>query len=83
MNSKKVCQPLCDVPSGSKVKLGDICCGCHARSKLFAMGLIPGTVLDVISGCCSGPCRLKVRGSDLVLGHGMASQILVHEEELS
>ena len=82
MNAKKECQPLCSFPSGTTVKLEDLPCGCHAKSKLYAMGLIPGTVLDVVSSGTSGPCRIKVRGSDLVLGHGIAEKILAQKEDL-
>jgi ferrous iron transport protein A len=44
------------------------------------MGLIPGTEVEITSGGY-GPCRMKVRNSELVLGHGMASKILAFKAE--
>jgi Fe2+ transport system protein FeoA len=38
------------------------------------MGLTPGTEIEVFANC-GGPCCLKVRGSSLTLGHGLAGSI--------
>lgn len=66
--------PLCRIPEGTLVKVEDLK-GCReARGKLYAMGLTPGTELEVVQSG-PGPCRLKVRGSDLVLGHGLSQKI--------
>ncbi|MEF2145322.1 MAG: FeoA domain-containing protein [Desulfovibrionaceae bacterium] len=66
---------LCRFPEGTLVRVEDLA-GCrNARSRLYAMGLTPGTELEVISSG-PGPCRLRVRGSDLVLGHGLADKII-------
>ncbi|MCF8108762.1 MAG: ferrous iron transport protein A [Desulfohalobiaceae bacterium] len=73
-------QPLNCFPAGSKVTIAhlDACRG--AKSRLYSMGLIPGTEVEITSGGC-GPCRMKVRNSELVLGHGMASKILAFKAE--
>lgn len=69
-------KPLCGYPDGATVKVEDLCGGRGARSRLYSLGLTPGTVLEVVSGG-NGPCRLKVRGSDLVLGSGLAEKVFV------
>lgn len=67
-------RPLCRIPEGTRVKVEDLE-GCRqARAKLYAMGLTPGTELEVVQSG-PGPCRLKVRGTDLVLGHGLSRKV--------
>lgn len=74
MNDKKNARCLAQFPPGSLVKVEDLA-GCEgARGKLYAMGLTPGTVLEVVSSG-RGPCRLKVRNTDVVVGHGLAHKI--------
>ncbi|WP_022660698.1 FeoA family protein [Paucidesulfovibrio longus] len=69
-------QPLCRFPQGSLVRVEDLASCRGARSRLYALGLTPGTELEVIS-TSGGPCRLRVRGSDLIIGHGLANKIIV------
>ena len=71
---KKDSRPLCRFSQGDMVRVEDLE-GCRAaRAKLYAMGLTPGTELEVVSSG-HGPCRLKVRGTDLVLGRGLSQKI--------
>ncbi|MBN2140901.1 MAG: ferrous iron transport protein A [Desulfovibrionaceae bacterium] len=66
---------LCSFPTGSRVRISEVCAGSCARCRVFSLGLTPGTAVEVVhSG--SGPCRLKVRGSDLIIGQGLASKIM-------
>ena len=67
--------PLIHFPSGSKVVIASLTGGGGARSKLYAMGLTPGTEIQIVSNG-SGPCRMKVRDSELVLGQGLATKVL-------
>ena len=71
--------PLTKFKSGTTVKISNLTGGSGARSKLYAMGLIPGTTI-YLNQCGNGPCRMKVRDSELVLGHGLAEKILAVEE---
>lgn len=71
--------PLTQFKSGTTVKIANLTGGSGARSKLYAMGLIPGTTI-YLNQCGKGPCRLKVRNSELVLGQGLAEKILAVEE---
>ncbi len=68
-------QPLTSFSAGSRVKVVnfDACNG--ARCRLCALGLTPGVMLEVDSGG-PGPLRIRVRGSSLVLGQGLASKVL-------
>jgi ferrous iron transport protein A len=53
-------------------------------SRLAALGIIPGTVVTVLSGAGGGPVILEARGSRLALGRGQAARIIVRvmtEEE--
>jgi ferrous iron transport protein A len=72
-------RPITNYPPGSVVRISQLTGGRTARTRLCAMGLTPGTLVTVDSSG-SGPCRLKVRESDLVLGAGLASSI--HAEEI-
>jgi ferrous iron transport protein A len=65
------CGPLNQFPAGSRVRIEQLCECSRARGRLCAMGLTPGTVVEICSGC-GGPCYLKVRGARLTLGHGLA-----------
>lgn len=67
-------QPLCRIPEGTRVTVEDLDACPKARAKLYAMGLTPGTELEVVQSG-SGPCRLRVRGSDIILGHGMSQKV--------
>ncbi|SKA88342.1 ferrous iron transport protein A [Paucidesulfovibrio gracilis DSM 16080] len=69
-------QPLCRFPQGTKVRVKDLAQCRGARSRLYALGLTPGTELEVMSAP-GGPCRLRVRGANLTIGHGLATKILV------
>ncbi|MFW5488475.1 MAG: FeoA family protein [Desulfovibrio sp.] len=68
-------RPLTAFPKGSKVTIHSFCAGGKARCRLCAMGLTPGTSVELGSNG-SGPCRVKVRGADVVLGRGLADKIL-------
>ena len=69
--------PLAMISSGETVTVVSVKAGWGLTRRLADMGLIPGTKLTVINGQMSGPVILDVRGSRLVLGHGMAQKILV------
>jgi len=41
------------------------------------MGLIPGKVIEVLSVRKSGPVIVKINDTRIVIGHGMASKIVI------
>lgn len=67
--------PLNQFPPGSKVKIAAHNAGGAARGRLLALGLTPGTEVT-LTAAGQGPCRMKVRGCELVLGQGLASKVL-------
>lgn len=53
----------------------DSICGCAGmRHRLYSLGLIPGTVISVVSNG-HGPCTVCVRGATVALGRGMAGKV--------
>lgn len=68
-------RPLPGFPAGVKVRVVRLEGNNGVRSRLCALGLTPGTEVELVA-VGRGPCRLKVRGSDLVLGRGMAEKVL-------
>ncbi|KPK49926.1 MAG: hypothetical protein AMK72_03325 [Planctomycetes bacterium SM23_25] len=52
--------------------------GCGLVSRLTAMGLVPGTLVAVVSAS-GGPMIVSVLGSRLMLGRGMAAKVFVRE----
>ncbi len=68
--------PLTDVPSNHTVQLLHIDAGRKAAQRLAEMGLTPGVQFDVLQNN-GGPLLLRVRGSRLAVGRGMAEKIQV------
>jgi ferrous iron transport protein A len=64
------------VNPGQEVILIDILGGRGIRSKLYSMGLVPGTKLIVL-GNRGGPVMIAVNDTRLALGIGMARKIIV------
>ena len=61
----------------TEVTLIDIAGGKGIRSKLYSMGLVPGVTLRVLNRNGHGPLIVGLKDSRLVIGHNMASKILV------
>lgn len=68
--------PLNETAAGQRVRVSQICAGQRVTARLCALGLTPGTPVDVVS-VGGGPMILQVLGSRLVLGRGMANKVLV------
>lgn len=68
---------LCDLHSGEKgiVQALDREQGCHL-GKLSAMGITPGTEIEMISNGC-GPLLVLVRSSRLCLCRNLAQSVLI------
>jgi len=69
--------PLTMVDEGNKAILRSIEGGRQLRGRLAALGLLPGTELEVIQNSGHGPFVLSVKGSRIVIGRGMAARISV------
>lgn len=69
--------PLSMALPGDCVRLTAIKTGHGLQQRLADMGLLPGSEVRVLQSHPSGPILIEVKGSRLVIGHGMSSKILV------
>jgi Fe2+ transport system protein FeoA len=69
--------PLTKIREGNKAVLQAVEGGRQLRSRLAALGLLPGTELEVIQNSGHGPFVVSVKGSRIVIGRGMAEGITV------
>ena len=69
--------PLTMINEGNRAVLRSIAGGRQMRGRLAALGLLPGTELEVVQNSGKGPFVVAVRGSRIVIGRGMASRIEV------
>ena len=69
--------PLTKIGEGATAKVLNITGGRQLRGRLAALGLLPGTPLEVIQNSGQGPFIVDVRGSRIVIGRGMAARIEV------
>lgn len=65
------------VEAGRRVCIVGLNAGQGLQGRLAAMGLVPGTQVEVIMNSARGPFIVSVRGSRIVLGRGMAQKIMV------
>ena len=70
--------PLTAARVGQRVRVSQVYGGHGLRGRLCAMGLTPGTPVEVVCDG-GGPVVLDVLGSRLMIGRGMAAKILVRE----
>ena len=66
---------LCEFEPGARVAIESYCACGKLRCRLCALGLTPGTEV-VVESPGPGPCRVSVRGSSLVIGHGLADKVM-------
>ena len=69
--------PLAFMEAGALVELVAIDAGQGLRGELEAMGLVPGTRIEVLKNSLHGPLIIGVKGSRIALGRGMAHKIRV------
>ena len=68
---------LSHVKPGNEVIVKDIRGGRRLRSRLFNMGLLPGTSVRVLNLGGHGPVMLRVRDCNLAICRKMAEKITV------
>ena len=69
--------PLSTVAAGRRVRLAKVDAGQNLKSRLAAMGLVPGVEMTVVRNGHPGPFVISVKGSKVMLGRGMAQKIMV------
>ncbi|MGC9778165.1 MAG: ferrous iron transport protein A [Candidatus Heimdallarchaeota archaeon] len=70
-------KPLLTLQIGRKGIVGKIVGGRTACKRLNELGLIPGVEVEMINKIVSGPVMIKVKGSKLALGRGLASKVYI------
>jgi ferrous iron transport protein A len=68
--------PLVDMPCGCKLRVSDLSGTPSSRSRLYALGILPGTEMELCQpGDGAGNVCVRVRQSSLVLGESLAKSI--------
>lgn len=69
--------PLFDMPEGKPLQIADVQGSPDLRSKLYAMGLLPGTPIKICNRSCGqGSLCVRVRHCSLVIGEALARAIV-------
>lgn len=73
---------LLDVPVGVTVKILSFKGGIGFEKKMRQLGLMPGDCARILRRApFEGPCLVEVSGREVALGRGVASKIMVEEQE--
>jgi ferrous iron transport protein A len=73
---------LDQIYENNKAKVIDIRGGSGIRKRLSQMGIHPGDIITVFRfGALGGPILIEVYGSQVALGRGIASRIIVEKVE--
>jgi ferrous iron transport protein A len=69
--------PLSLAPAGEPVAIVDVRAGERLRQRLAELGLVPGTVVEVVQSLGHGPVIVAVGDMRLALGRGASHKVLV------
>jgi ferrous iron transport protein A len=65
-----------------KSQVIDIQGGQRIRQRLSQMGIHPGDIITILRyGALRGPILIEIHGSQVALGRGIASKIIIEETE--
>lgn len=79
---KNMPRNLAQLGENQGARVIDIQGGHGIRQKLSQMGIHPGDVVTILRyGALGGPILIEVHGSQVALGRGIASRIVVEEAE--
>jgi ferrous iron transport protein A len=62
---------------GCRFRVAKISGGRHLCARMAAMGIYPGSELELLCAGCDSPCVVRVKGGTLSLGKGISENILV------
>jgi len=62
---------------GCRFRVARISGGRHLCARMAAMGIYPGSELELLCAGCDSPCVVRVKGGTLSLGKGISENILV------
>jgi ferrous iron transport protein A len=72
---------LASLRPGDKAIVDSIEAGRGATRRLLDLGVTPGELVEVVrSARFGGPLEIRVRGSELSIGRGIAMKVLVQRE---
>ncbi len=80
MASLDFSKPLSEIRAGKKAVVRKINGGKGIVARMAAMGVVPGTELEVVRNPGHGPLIIRVKDSFLALGRMEATKVLVQEE---
>lgn len=69
--------PLSLAPAGEPMTIVDVRAGRRLRHRLSDLGLVPGTVVEVVQSLGHGPLILALGDARLALGRGASHKVLV------
>ncbi len=69
--------PLSSARSGGRVKVKCIQGGRNLCARMAALGIYPGSEIDLVCSGCGCPCLVRVHGCTVSLGAGVSEKILV------
>jgi ferrous iron transport protein A len=73
---------LDQVTENRKAQVIDIQGGQRIRQRLSQMGIHPGDIITILRyGALRGPILIEIHGSQVALGRGIASKIIIEETE--
>lgn len=65
---------------GDKVKVVKINAGKRATQRLITMGITPGNIVEIARvSSLGGPVLISYEGSEIAIGYGLASKIIVEK----
>ncbi|MCK5299229.1 MAG: ferrous iron transport protein A [Candidatus Heimdallarchaeota archaeon] len=73
--SSRPSKPLLLLHVGRKGIVGKILGGRSVCKRLNELGLVPGTEVEMVNRISNGPVMIRVKGSKLALGRGLASKV--------
>lgn len=72
-------QTLIELKSGELAKVVTIVGGKGASLRLAAHGIVPGVVVEKVGNLAGGPVVLKIGQSQVAIGRGLASKVIVED----
>jgi len=79
-------RPLALLPPGARARIAAIAAGEGATRRALSLGLAPGTVVEVVENNLEypwTPVLVRVHGTIIAVGRGLAHKILVEPLEAS
>jgi Fe2+ transport system protein FeoA len=75
--SDRPSKPLLTLLVGRKGFVGKIIGGRSVCKRLNELGLVPGTEVEMVNKIANGPVMIRVKGSKLAIGRGLASKVYI------